>query len=207
MKTGQTAIVSLDNSKGLIEHAMRTLQGVPNGAPVALSRAINRATEGMRTDITKTVTEQYAVRAGDVRATMKLVRANPSRLEASVHIEGPRIPLIRFKTSPTKPPKTKIPTTRVMTSRAGGFQGYKGAFVQRMDSGHVGVFHRRGEKRIMKSGSAAGKERQPIAEWYGPSIAEMSGAPSITQVIEQGAYSRMEKTLDHEIGRMLRGAM
>lgn len=173
-----------------IERAEQLLKHIPNAAPKALSRAINRAAESARTEAARKVRETYFIPHNAVLSTIKIDKASEGRLMAKVTSRGHATPLINFRVTPKQPqPRRKSPIIVRVKQGQGG--SVKRAFVARMKSGHVGVFER------------AGKKRTPIRQLFGPPIPEMLGNPTVTDWVEQKAAERLDERLDHEIGRML----
>jgi hypothetical protein len=62
----------------------------------------------------------------------------------------------------------------------------KHAFIATMQSGHVGVFMRRGEKQIMRKGRYKGEKKQPIYERFSASVAPALKEAS-PMVLQRGA--------------------
>ncbi len=63
----------------------------------------------------------------------------------------------------------------------------KHAFIATMQSGHEGVFMRRGPKRVMQKGRYKGKRRQPIYEAFSASVAPALGAAA-PQVMDRAVH-------------------
>lgn len=173
-----------------IDKAQRVLSHIPNGAPKAMSRAINRAADSARTEAARKVRETYYIGYSEITSTIKIYRASSENLGARVESRGHVLPLTKFKVTPNRPmPKRTSPIiVRVKRGEGGPIRT---AFVARMHSGHLAVMSR------------AGKRRLPIQEHFGPPIPQMLGNPSVTQWVEQKAGETLEKRLEHEIDRML----
>ncbi|MED4572842.1 phage tail protein [Brevibacillus agri] len=180
--------------------AERLLRHIPDAAPTALARAINRAAESARTAAARKVRETYFIRHKDVTDTIKIRGASPTKLSASVVSSGSVFPLTAFRVSPKRPQPQKAANVRWQKGKAfkvvarvkrGEGGPIKSAFVAQMRSGHVGVFKR------------AGKERKPIDQFYGPSVPQMLGNPSVTDWVNEKAKETLDQRLDHEINRLL----
>jgi len=177
-----------------LKRAEELLKNIPNGVSKAIVNAINRAAVGARTDAVRKVRDRYFIRAKDVRETIEIEKATYSNQAAIIHAKGSPLALSKFKIRPSKPPKKrrkKPVVARVVRGEKGG--AIPGAFVARMQSGHIGVFKR------------AGKARLPIHELYGPSVPQMLGHKSVITFVEERAQERLEERLEHEIERLLRG--
>lgn len=180
-------------SAGQMDRAKLLLKQIPGGAPKAVVNALNRAAEGARTDAVKKVRDRYFIRAKDVRDTIVLKKASVDNPSVIIRSTGSPIALSKFRVTPSRPPAKVRKNPIVVRVVRGGGGPVKNAFVARVASGHIGVFHR------------AGKSRLPIIQRYGPSVPQMLGHESVTQYIEEQARDRLEKRLDHEIERMLKG--
>ncbi len=183
----------IDLTAEQIDLAKQMLGHIPGALPKALSNAINRAAEGARTDAVAKTREEYVITGGRVRETIQIDKASTANLSASVVSRGRPRALSYFKIKPGKVTKRR-PSEGVwaQVKRSGGGAIAK-AFVAKMASGHVGVFHRTGTSRF------------PIVQRYGPSVAQMLESKSVSQYVEAGATRRLSERLDHEINRLLRG--
>ncbi|MBP2655405.1 MAG: hypothetical protein H6Q73_2974 [Firmicutes bacterium] len=167
------------------------LSHIGNGAPKAISSALNRTIDGVKTDVTRKVTETYDIKAKDVRATLRVQKANTDTLQASVSANGSPIPLIKFRVTPNKPGQKKIGTLlRASVKRSGG-KPISGAFVAKFKSGHIGIMQRDGKNRL------------PVKELYGPAVPQMMSENKVREYVVDGAGERFEKRLDHEIEWLL----
>lgn len=192
-------MVTLDASQ--IDRAVETLRHLPGAAEQAMARAMNRAIEGARTTAAKEARAVYRVSSQDVKATMRLQRATPSRLEAEVKSTGPRTPLYEFGPTPDRPgtggrlPGVGMtrPPLRVAVKRRGKGGTIDGAFVARLG----------GKLRVVQRLSA---KRFPIRVLYGPAVPQMMGRQETIDRIERVAQARLDARLDHEIVRALERA-
>ena len=166
------------------------LQHIPGGIQQAVMRAINRAADSSKTAASKKVREEYTVKARDIASTIRIRKASTANLSAYVISTGGVLPLSKFQVRPSNPdPRRKTPIVVRVKKGAGG--PIKNAFVAKMDSGHVGVFHR------------VGKSRFPVEQNFGPSIPQMLGANSVSKHVEERAQEQIILRLEHEIGRLL----
>lgn len=176
--------------KSDLKQASINIKAVQSGVPKAIAAALNRVSEGLKTEAARIVRKKYNIRAGDVRerGNIKVTRANMSRLEILLTSTGRNIPLIRFSTTPNSPRSVKVVKAAVKRS---GKKPIPGAFVAQMRSGHIGVFQR------------SGRTRTPIQEKYGPAVPVMLNEPGVSEHLNEEAGKRMEKRLDHEMDRVL----
>lgn len=174
-----------------IKQATISLQYVVKNMPKAFVSAMNRVSTGLRTEAVRKVRETYVIKAGDVRKTIKITKANPARMEMMMVSRGRNIPLIKFRTTPRQPRSRPPKVLKAQVKKAGGKKPIPGAFVAQMRSGHIGVFERSGKRRL------------PIRELYGPAVPSMLSEPGVQEHIEQEAQRRMADRLDHEVNRVL----
>lgn len=183
--------LSIDNKS--LKSATVAIDFVSKQVPKAFSAALNRVGQGMKTEASRKVRETYHIRAGDVSkyGNIRVTKSDPARLQLLLTSRGRNIPLIRFSTSPTSPPRRPPSVLRAAVRKGGGKKPIPGAFVARMQSGHVGVFMRSGTRRL------------PVNEKYGPAVPVMLNEPGVTEHLQKEAVERMRTRLDHEMNRVL----
>lgn len=162
--------------------------------------ALNKVAAKARTEAVRAITDRYNVKASDVRKMVEIQSATANKLEALIVVRHTkRMPYIKF-------PAKQLQSGTVVRVRSDRSTIVRHAFIQTMQSGHKGVFIRKGEKRRMTRGASVGKMRQPIVEMAGPRISTMyktSGA--IDRVKETG--KKLYEVLKHELQfRLNRGA-
>jgi hypothetical protein len=182
-------VITIDTIK--FKEVEQALGEYKNKAPTALSRAINRAAANAKTNASKKAREQYNIKAKDITSTFKITNANKSSLRAIVKSSGERIPLIKFKISPSKPNPRKLPKVLRVEVKKGGLKNLVGAFVANVNGNKV-------FKRLSKS-------RLPIQQLYGPAVPQMLGTDNVREFIENEASKVYDQRLDHEIQRILGG--
>lgn len=189
-------------SEDKIKHILGDLTDIGGKMPVALSRSINRAVSSAKTAAVKQVRNEYTAKAGDINKTIKVKRANPSKLEAQIFSSGASLPLSSFKVSPkTVNPRRRKPLNVEVRRGGGGSLG--AAFMARMPNGKVGVFERTGKFSIASRGAHSGKRRENIEQKFGPSVPVMLNADSVTEAVELRAIEVLDQRLPHEINRIL----
>lgn len=183
--------VSIDGKQ--LKQATIGLQFVQKNIPKAFSAAMNRVGQGVKTEASKKVRETYDIKAGDVKryGNIRVTKANVGRLQLLLTSRGPNIPLIRFKTRPSKPPARQPKVLTASVKKSGARKPIPGAFVAGMKSGHIGAFER------------AGRRRTPIRELYGPAVPIMLNEPGVSEHLQEEAARRMNARLDHEVNRVL----
>lgn len=181
----------IEIDKKQMEVVKKLFKGMESKLPTILMRAINRAADNAKTNMGKETSRNYIVKAGDVKSTVKIVKANTRRLGAIVISNGAKVPLYKFKVSPSIPkPKNPPKAYKVKVKKSGNLKSILGAFVADIN----------GYNRVMQRES---KKRLPITQLYGPSIPEMIGNKSVSQYIENEAAKTLEKRIDHEIKRIM----
>lgn len=175
-----------------VERVEAILAGVQNGAERALSNAINRGISRVKTGAIRRVKEIYTVQSGafNEATRIRVNKASTGNLVGFVSFAGYKIPLYKFKVTPTAPGVKKQVRAAVMK---GGGTPFEDAFIAQMRSGHIGVFERETRKRL------------PIEEKMGLSAAQMVGNEKVIETLEEEAQQLVNQRLEHEINRLLSG--
>ncbi len=182
-------MITIDVSK--IKEVEQALGEYKSKTPTALSRAINRAAANAKTNASKKAREQYNIKAKDVNATINITKASKSSLGAVVKSVGERIPLIKFKVSPSNARSKNKPKVLKVSVKKGGLKELVGAFVADVNGNKV-------FKRTSKS-------RLPIQQLYGPAVPQMLGTDNAREYIENEYTKVFDQRLDHEIQRIMEG--
>lgn len=164
------------------------LAHIPKGAERAVSRSMNRTIIGVRTIVTKSVTELYEIKSGDVRETIRIEKASPSKLSARLISSGPVIGLQRFKHSPKSARSRPKIGVRVRVRKDSPMEPYKGAF---LTPSIQGIYRR------------TTRDRLPIERIYGPAVPSMVKTVTDEQQIQDQAGDRFIKELNHEVDFLL----
>jgi len=175
-----------------LKQATIGLNFVERNIPKAMTSALNRVGTEVKTAASREIRKRYDVRATDIKKYGKInvTRASTATMQLILKSVGPSIPLIRFRTRPSRPPIRRPKVLTASVKRSGG-KPIPGAFVALMGSGHVGVF-----KRV-------GKRRNPIQELYGPAVPVMLGEDGVAENLNEVAQKSMNKRLNHEVNRVL----
>lgn len=168
-------------------------------APTVIMRALNRASDSARTEVTKQAKENYYIGSAEVRKTITITKATKDRLRAIVTSKATRRELMAFKVSPKNPtPKKRPKVVKVAVKKEGGLKELLGAFVRSGTSS--------GKPHVLMRTS---KERYPIHIKYGPSVPEMIGQNlsnrQFKMLVERKVQDTYERRLDHEIKRVFEG--
>lgn len=170
----------------------KILSGVPGGARKALSSAMNRGLSRIKTVASKEVREVYTVSASAINEHTKIhvFHSTAGNIAGYVRYSGHAIPLYKFKVTPKSPGSGRTVHAIVKKGEGGDLPHH---FIGKMESGHTGVFKRKG------------KERLPIVEKTGLSMAEMVGNDKVVESVEKEVQDTMEKRIEYEISRILHG--
>jgi hypothetical protein len=134
----------------------------------------------------------------DVRKAVRLRRASYRRLQAAIRIYNRLMPLVWFHARQTKKGVTfrAPPGADWALDYKGGRKGrflVERAFIARMPRGHVGVFLRRGKKRL------------PIDELFGPSpMAVFEGVTGMIQALMAEAQGHLVTETDRQVDVLLK---
>lgn len=175
----------------------------------AVARAMNRSVAKGRTAASQGIRKHYKIKAGDLKKTMSVNRANVSRLKAALELKGAPIAISKFGASKRK----KGVSVRVSGQR----KLIRGAFMARTKSGHLGVFARgsytkRGfkfRKRRTKSGTEfrmvngrpvpVNSPDTPITELKTLSTPVMFGQSKVNEPVQHITAQHFKGRLAHEL--------
>lgn len=161
----------------------------PRQARIVFWRAINRAATAGKTRASVNIRKEYVIKAEDIKKRIKIRKATANTLSAQIRASGPVTPLMKFDVTPAFPDAMQV-RARV---KKGSRKPIQNGFVVRMSNGHVNVFTRVGSSRF------------PIRGRYGPSVAQMMGKDKNVDDIQDRIQEVLDKRLEHELDRLLRG--
>jgi len=173
----------------------RGLDSTEEAMKRATVSALNKSAVQVQSFIVGEVSQEYNVKKAAVRKELKIFKANFNTLQATIFGEGsPGIPLYQFSPTPKRVPSTRRLKSggyapkqgiKVMIHR-GVRKVVKGAFIARMDSGHVAIFKRRSGNNL------------PIDELYGPSPMRILENPDLLQRFDDFTEEVYDKNMLHE---------
>ena len=200
-----------------LERAKKLLYGIPNGVKSAESNAFNRGLAAGKTEANKQIRQRYAIAAGNVSKYSKVtLRRSSGGGEAAIEFSGPKIPLFKFKPSPSARTYTgqRIPVpiqgdgedsvwrtvfknarVRGMDAKASGYKSGERWFIANFASGHTGIFKRTEES------TENGKAK--IEEIWGFAVADMLDYEPAKEAVAEKIQDVVGRRLEHEIGRIL----
>lgn len=158
--------------------AMRKLK---DKAPIAIARALNRARTAARTVQVREMSRDMGISQSAIKKEVRETNATPTKLFCRIEVTGARIPLYQFKARQTK--------RGVSYKLPGGAGKIDSAFIATMRSGHMGVFKRKGARRL------------PIQELYGPSL------PRVFEKVRPLGLARGEEALATNLQHEFKFAM
>jgi hypothetical protein len=189
------------------EEIRRVLAHIPGGAEKAIMRGLNRAIEGARTEVIKEIRNGgashlgYTVHPDILKNSMRIIKASPGHLTATLISGSPVIPISKFKMSHVRVPVQKgIPvklrqkvSSEIIPGRS---KEWSHAFLARMASGHLGLWTR---SDVLKTK----KGRTLITEKFSLSIPQMIGTSAIITEVINVAKMRLDREIDHQIQYLL----
>lgn len=179
-----------------LDKAQRLLSGIKNGVERATSSAINRSITTIKKDLKKDVTTNYAITSTEVEKTLSVKRANFKTPIGYIRAKSPRLSLYKFfKTK--KADGTLLVRVKKREKRKeviGKTNLYGRPFLAIMKNGHRGIFQRKGKSR-----------ESTIQDLKTVSIPQMLGTETVQEYVENKAPKILEKNLDREIDRILKG--
>jgi len=176
-----------------LDRAAQMLRGLPGAIEKVSKKAVRAATKGVKREAVGKITERYTIAKRRVSPTMRVTYKGAGAVFSS---RGPVNDLSYFKHTPRSVPKRRPPAGQYLYSQVVNGQGgtIAHAFLAKMRSGHVGVFHR-----------TAGNASLPIKKLAGPSTPQMLGSPSVSEYLEQRIAERLSTALEAETDAYLGG--
>lgn len=157
-------------------------------APNIIASAMNRSITNIKANVPKEVRKDYNVKAAEVKDTLKILKANASKLQAEVKSTGKVLGLDKYKVSPkTVNPKRK--SQLKISIKKSNTKQILGSFIANING--VKVFKRDGKKRL------------PISRLMGPSVPQMIGKQEKVDKINRDAYVMYERRINQDINHFL----
>lgn len=178
--------LQIEFDKNQVSEIEKALSGVKNGAPKAMSRAINRTVSFGKTRISKVTREEYTIRAGDIKRASSTYKANASNLRGEIRFKGRPKQLRDFAR------RVNRKGLRVSVKRSTGFKRIPTAFIRTINNGPA-ILRRVGSKRY------------PLEVLHGPSVPQMVGNVNVTPKVEKDIEAKLSERLDHEMNALLKG--
>ena len=172
------------------------LDNVKQGAPRAMTRAINRTLIAVRAAAGREIAADIGIPVRPVRDAITLKRATFTTLMGFLRISGQRIPLIDLRARGPEPSRGK--GQGVSYSLRGQRKVIPDAFIVTFRSGHRGVFRRR--LPSFKKSRGAWSENLPLkTELRGPSIPFVAAKNKILGALKRLGRETLQKNLRAEV--------
>lgn len=197
----------IEVSEQTIDRINTILDGIEDADQKVLKPALTRGLMAGKTAAGKAVRQTYHISAGDFssKGYMKYnsVSKSGDGIIGSIQYSGSMIPLIKFKVSPNTPRQGVTPSAAVLkASSLVRFGNQNNVFVQKMKSGHIGIFERKaGEYAKNRSGKS--KHSEKLKELLSPAVPQMVGNEAVMQTVEDRVNEVINQRIDHEIDRLL----
>lgn len=177
--------------------------------PRVIGPALNKVADKARAEITRAITSEYAVKAGDVRNAIELRRAQASRIEAVISVfgsptkRGRSMNLVRFlaavqaagravKTRGTKANKSQLAALEQQL----GFLIKKGAGLKKIEGAFI---DNKGRTVFMRTGDA----RLPIKPLQVIGYSQMFNSKKISRRVMAKIDAELPIEIDRAIKRLL----
>lgn len=180
-----TLNVDVDQKK--IQEVEAVLSGIKNGAPRAVSRAINRTVTFGKTRSSKLIRQEYTINKPAVDRAIREYKSTPQMLHGKLGFRGRPKQLRNFAYRQTD--------KRIFANvkRSTGYRKLTHrAFVQTINTGPA----------LMMRLSAA---RYPVEVLHGPSTPQLAGSVNVEPQIRKDISKKLEERLDHETNAILKG--
>jgi hypothetical protein len=158
---------------GMVKWEKATLSSIQSATNMAGSSALR----AMRAEGSRRIRETKGIQARQIDTALSMVFPTGKPIWSLV-AKGKPLPLIAFGARQTRA-GVSVEVTKGKRSIINA------AFIATMQSGHKGVFMRRGPKRIASKGRYAGKMRQPIYELFTATISSAL-AKNAAPVLQRG---------------------
>jgi len=180
--------VKIQIEKGSLKEAAHILRAIPRAMPRVMRRAINRTVDMAATDLKRRVGVEISAKKSEIAKGISKKKASYSNLSGSVGAKYYRPGLLAFPG--TRPMKHGV---RYRISKKSGRKTIEHGFITRMDSGHRGVFVRKGPDRL------------PIRETRGPSVWRViTDTAGLLKAVTVTAGEKLNKHINDQIGVELR---
>ena len=190
--------ISIDIDSRDLQRKIMFLQVVKNGAPRAISQAMNRTATGMKTDAMKEISGVYAVKGSQakVRSLIAVQKASETHLTAGIRSRGRPLRSFYYKhRANTNPGRRGGKSAFLQVKRAGGggrldgANGNSKAFMATMPNGMRGIFRR----------NAKGK----LLQVWSPGVVQMLANEGVRGPVERNALKRFNTNLDQRIRHLV----
>ena len=174
-----------------LQRAANLLQAFPGAVDRLSKRAVRSSVKGVKREAAQKITERYTFQKKRIAGALRVsYRGTGAVFSARGRVND----LAYFKHNPSRVPAKRPPKGKYLYSEVVRGQGgtIAHAFLARMQSGHVGVFHR-----------VSGNASMSIAKNFAPSVPQMLGSPSIRDYMEKHLQTRLAGAVEREVDQFL----
>lgn len=191
------SFVSVEINDVLLKDVQTKLGTFYKSAPKLLSRALNEAMRGAKTQVGKEIRANYTIETKRVNETLSQKASKPNELYAEVRSIGSRNPLSYFKVTPKTINGKRKSSLKASVNKKTPAEEIPGVFWAKLrKTGEPDLYKRKGDKRF------------PVEKKYSISTPEMLENTEIKDPILERANQRFHDRVNHHIYRELskRGA-
>ena len=187
-------MIEIDDSD--LQRAANLLKEFPGAVDRLSKRAVRSSVKGVLREAAQKIAERYTFQRFRISPTMRITYAGNGAVFSA---RGRSNDLAYFKHNPNRVPTKRPPKGKYLYSEVVRGQGgtIAHAFLARMQSGHVGVFHRTGKP------SKSDEKKEEIKKNFAPSVPQMLGYPSIRTYMEDHLRERLSGAVDREVNNYL----
>ncbi len=200
-----------------IARTKQLLAHIPGAAEKAISRAINRAIATANTEAIRGAKDRYTLSDSDLRKGIKIVKASPQRLKATLIATSGLHRVAKFKTG--KGPFSEIikgntkPWPHAFLAKLKGPQGgtHLGLFAREKEfkaptqGRYAKTKERLATRGVDRSPVGSSIKRQPIVEAVTVSTSEMLGYHEVIERTMELAGERLDAELARQVDLFLSG--
>lgn len=201
------AVVEIKN----LERAKNLLSGIKDGVERASASAVNRSITTIKKDLKKDVTTNYNIKSSEIEKKLYVKKANFKNTMGFINSKSKLLSLYKFfsNKNPNGDIFVKVKKKEGKKRIQGKEDLHGKPFVAKMSNGHIGIFQRSYKTRSktfeLKSGKTKNRDVEIIKDLKSTSIPQMLGSDSVQEYVDKKAPEILEKNMDREIERILKG--
>lgn len=193
-----------------LKEIQKQLGDMKDKAPAVLYNVIKRVASNVRKNTSIATRKKYQIKGKDIKETISSKKGTKDNPQCVISSKGNPIPIYKFRVTPKDVIKLKgvklkdRPKYKGKVKKKTQLKVIYSSFVQKMKSGHIGLFRRKILSKEMRSITKKDIHRK-ISEVYGPSAPQLLGNKDTMAFIQKEADKTYEKRIEHEINRVLNG--
>ena len=179
-----------------LQRAANMLQAFPGAVDRLSKRAVRSSVKGVKREAAQKITERYTFQKKRIAGALRVsYRGTGAVFSARGRVND----LAYFKHNPSRVPAKRPPKGKYLYSEVVRGQGgtIAHAFLARMKTGHIGVFHRTGKP------SKSDEKKEEIKKNFAPSVPQMLGSPTIRDYMEKHLQTRLAGAVEREVDQFL----